>query len=491
MVAPVLPIPGVSASPGEDETGDHDEQRGGHPPLQRGVSLELKTIAMVLAVLAGLFVLLATVLDGAPPWQLALALAGAFALVVLVFDVWVYRPIHGLIRRSRDRLGGGYATSDPRYRDELRELGYLVGALIAVFTASEDKEWVSRAVTADLMRAQNVKRQLLDVGEIGAEINAALPYRETVDRALARTKAFLRADVVALIRLDPKSDAFRIEGCRGLDLAEPSADCCAYTAGCPVREAIASREIARATDHRCGLLPATLSAQLSLPFLVEGVGGFTLLAAATAWDHFGDLSDDVLTALQGHVQSAVANAHRYDAIRRQVVTDHLTGLYNRRHFVNRAREEIERSLRYQHPLSVLMVDVDHFKHFNDRYGHATGDRVLQTVAGIFRKALRNVDLCARLGGEEFAILLPDTPAANAYHVAERVRATLSSYRYTGLGLPPEDNVTISIGVATCPLDATTLEDLLELADKALYTAKSQGRDRVCQHAAAAARRATL
>ncbi len=445
------------------------------------MSLELKTIAVLLLALTGLFVFVTTVLRDAPVWQSALACAGAFVLVALVLDLWVYRPLHALIRRSRARLGDDYTASDPGYRDELRELGYLVTTLIAVFNASEDKEWVSRAVTDDLMRAQSAKRQLLDVGEIGAEINAALPYRETVERALARTKAFLRADVVALIHVDATSQGFTIVGCRGLDLAEPSADCCAYTAGCPVRESITERRIARATDHRCGLLPATLAAQLALPFSIKGAGGFTLLAAATAWDHFAELPDEVLVALQGHVQSALANAHRYDAIRRQVVTDHLTGLYNRRHFTNRCREEIERSLRYQHPLSVLMIDIDHFKHFNDRYGHATGDRVLQAVAGVLRRALRTVDLCARLGGEEFAILLPDTPAPNAHLVAERVRETLSGYRYTGLGLPPEDNVTISVGVATCPRDATSMEDVLELADKALYQAKSQGRDRVCQH----------
>jgi diguanylate cyclase (GGDEF)-like protein len=441
---------------------------------------------MVLLVLAGLFVVLATVLDGAPPWQLALALTGTFALIALAFDVWVYRPIHSLIRRSRERLGGAYSRSDPAYRDELRELGYLVGALIAVFTASEDKEWVSQAVTADLIEAQQTKRQLLDVGGIGAEINAALPYRETVERALGRTKAFLRADVVALIQLDGTTDAFTVAGCKGLDPAVPSADCCAYTDGCPVRTSIATGEITRSTDHRCGLLPATLSAQIALPFPIEGVGGFTLLAAATAWDHFSDLSEEVLVALQGHLHSALANAYKYDAIRRQVVTDHLTGLYNRRHYTNRAREEIERSLRYQHPLSMLMIDIDHFKNFNDHYGHATGDKVLQTVAGVLKKAFRTVDLCARLGGEEFAVLLPDTPALQARQVAERVRQTLAGYRYTGLGLPPEDNVTISVGVATCPRDATTMEDLLELADKALYAAKSQGRDRVCQHAADAA-----
>jgi len=483
MLESVLPISPVSARPGEVEATDaqlkNPQTTMRRPP--RGVSLELKTIAMVLIVLASFFVLAVTLLDDAPPWQLAIALCGVLALIVLVFDVWVYRPIHAFIRRSRDRLGSNFQRSDPAYRDELQELGYLVGNLIAVFSASEDKEWVSQAVRADLMRVQQAKRQLLDVGEIGAEINAALPYRETVERALSRTKAFLRADVVALIRHDDKTRAFAIEGCKGLDLAAAAADCCAYTTGCPVREALDAGQVTQSADHSCGLLPATLSAQLALPFTIDGVGRFALLAAATAWDHFDDIPEEVLAALQGHLQSALCNAHRYDAIRRQVVTDHLTGLYNRRHFMNRAREETERSLRYQQPLSVLMIDIDHFKHFNDRYGHSTGDKVLQAVAGVLKRALRTVDLCARLGGEEFAILLPNTPAADAFHVADRVRATLAGTRYTGLGLPPEDNVTISVGVATCPRDAAVLEELLELSDKALYAAKAQGRDRVCQH----------
>lgn len=440
---------------------------------------------MVVALFALFFAAVVTVLDGAPAWVTALALAIVAGLVVAVYRLWVFHPVARLIGRSRRRLGENFAHSDPAYRDELRELGYLVGTLIAVFSASEDKEWVSQTVRADLMRAQQTKRQLLDIGEIGGEINAALPYRETVERALSRTKAFLRADVVALVLLDDKSRAFKIEGCRGLELGATSADCCAYTAGCPVREAIGTGQVTRSADHSCGLLPATLSAQLVLPFAIDGLGGFALLAAATAWDHFGEVPEEVLLALQGHVQSALANAHRYDAIRRQVVTDHLTGLYNRRHFTTRAREETERSLRYQQPLSLLMIDIDHFKNFNDRYGHATGDRVLQAVAGVLKRALRNVDLCARLGGEEFAILLPNTPAADAYNVADRVRSTLAGTRYTGLGLPPEDNVTISVGVATCPKDTTVLEELLELADKALYAAKAQGRDRVCRHGGAA------
>ncbi len=114
-----------------------------------------------------------------------------------------------------------------------------------------------------------------------------------------------------------------------------------------------------------------------------------------------------------------------------------------------------------------------------------GVEIRQAVAGVLKGALRNVDICARLGGEEFAILLPNTPGENAYHVADRVRRTLGDTRYTGLGLPPEVNITISVGVATCPRDATALAELLELADKALYAAMADGRDQVRQHARAA------
>jgi diguanylate cyclase (GGDEF)-like protein len=95
-----------------------------------------------------------------------------------------------------------------------------------------------------------------------------------------------------------------------------------------------------------------------------------------------------------------------------------------------------------------------------------------------KDALLKPDVCSRHGGEEFAVLLPDTPGDSAYHVAERVRRTLSGTRYTGLGLPPDVNITISVGVATCPRDATVLDDLMELADKALYRAKADGRDTV-------------
>jgi len=330
---------------------------------------------------------------------------------------------------------------------------------------------------------QALNRQLMDVGVLGREMNAALPYRETVERVLSRSKAFLRADFAALLLLDTDARAFSLEGAQGVLSPSLSAECCAYTPDCPVRQAISSGQLVRMSDHTCDLFPHTMSAQVVVPVKVENVGDMAVLATSTTGDYVALLTDDILVALQNHVQSALANAHKYDAIRRQVVTDHLTRLYNRRYFMNRAGEEIERSLRHQAPLSVLMVDIDHFKNFNDTYGHSTGDRVLQTVARAMQDALRTSDICARHGGEEFAVLLPSTPGENAYYVAERVRRTLSGTRYTGLGLPAEVNITISVGVATCPRDATALDDLMDLSDKALYQAKAEGRDRVIMYGA--------
>jgi diguanylate cyclase (GGDEF)-like protein len=424
------------------------------------------------------FLLFAFVIDSASLWAVAAVLLGVFAVIAVVFDLWVYRPVNGLISRARKRLGGDFERSDPRYRDEIRELGYLVGTLIAVFTASEDKEWVSQSIKDDLMRVQSLNRQLMDVGVLGREMNAALPYRETVERVLSRSRSFLHADFGALLLLDSEARAFSLEGAQGVLTPTLSAECCAYTPDCPVRMAVSTGEITRVEGHTCTLFPHTMTHQLVIPVKVENVGDMALLATSTSGEYVDLLTLDILTALQNHVQSALTNAHKYDAIRRQVVTDHLTGLYNRRYFMNRAGEEIERSLRHQEPLSVLMLDIDNFKQFNDTYGHATGDRVLQTVARAMKDALRKPDICSRHGGEEFAVLLPNTPGDNAYFVAERVRRTLGGTRYTGLGLPPEVNITLSVGVATCPRDATVLDELMELADKALYQAKDKGRDQV-------------
>jgi diguanylate cyclase (GGDEF)-like protein len=163
-----------------------------------------------------------------------------------------------------------------------------------------------------------------------------------------------------------------------------------------------------------------------------------------------------------------------EELRRLSNTDGLTALYNRRHLDESLQSELERARRYHLPLSILMFDIDHFKKFNDTYGHDQGDRVLQTVAVTLRGALRNQDYPCRYGGEEFVAILPNTAKAGAYSLAERLRKDVEQTNVNGL------KVTISIGVAEFPdFDVADAAKLIEAADAAMYTAKKSGRNRVC------------
>lgn len=158
-------------------------------------------------------------------------------------------------------------------------------------------------------------------------------------------------------------------------------------------------------------------------------------------------------------------------------TDSLTQLANRRFLMNMFEKEFHRSERHQHPLSLIMADIDHFKPINDTYGHQQGDVVLKAVASEMKNLLREYDLAARFGGEEFALVLPETDLLKATQVAERVRERIAAMRFAGaLALL---RMTISLGVATSPGSGIKgVNDLIRVADDALYTAKREGRNRV-------------
>lgn len=160
-------------------------------------------------------------------------------------------------------------------------------------------------------------------------------------------------------------------------------------------------------------------------------------------------------------------------------TDSLTGLFNRRQFFELADKEWERFHRYQRPLTILMADVDHFKCVNDQFGHATGDIVLSAVANACFDQKRATDVIARIGGEEFAILLPETDAAQAEIVAQRIRQRIADRR---LIIHDRDvSVTVSIGIAQATQSMSGVAALLNAADQALYHAKEQGRNRVTRY----------
>lgn len=163
-------------------------------------------------------------------------------------------------------------------------------------------------------------------------------------------------------------------------------------------------------------------------------------------------------------------------LERLAFTDALTGIYNRRRFIDNAQKAFVDFSHTHKPLSIIMMDIDHFKEVNDTWGHAAGDEVLKLVTREAQAALRNTDLLARYGGEEFVILVPDADGEIAFRLAERIRSRIAAtpFEYAGNRVP----VTVSLGVATKNDPSSTLEDVIELSDKALYRAKSAGRNRV-------------
>lgn len=171
---------------------------------------------------------------------------------------------------------------------------------------------------------------------------------------------------------------------------------------------------------------------------------------------------------------AIENARLFDEMEKQAITDGLTGLFNHRYFSEISEKEMARSLRYKKPLSVIMIDLDHFKTVNDRFGHIIGDQLLQLIAHNCGKTLRKIDILSRYGGEEFVVLLPETDLKDALAVAERLQQAIEA-----TSLVTADGVvkiTASLGVAPLEKDDTDIRSLINRADKALYAAKDAGRN---------------
>ena len=183
---------------------------------------------------------------------------------------------------------------------------------------------------------------------------------------------------------------------------------------------------------------------------------------------------ELVRSIAGQASIIIENAQLYTQATIKANTDGLTGLYNHRHFHESLEKEIARSSRFGTMFSVIMLDIDLFKAYNDIYGHLAGDQLLRRMGELIRSSIRNMDVAFRYGGEEFTVILPEARLDNAYKVAERVRKAVES-KASSKPIP----VTVSLGVASWPSDGITREEIIGCADAALYRAKQNGRNRVC------------
>jgi diguanylate cyclase (GGDEF)-like protein len=188
----------------------------------------------------------------------------------------------------------------------------------------------------------------------------------------------------------------------------------------------------------------------------------------------GYLTDPTdLDLLRARARTLLEFKRYLDSCEEAAFTDHLTGLANRRRFERQLQREAARTERYGHPFCLLLIDVDHFKEVNDAHGHEAGDEALRRVGNALQAGTRGIDTGARIGGDEFAVILPETNLARGLEVAERLCAAIRALEINAVG-----NVTASIGLAELPECARGCEDVMSAADAALYDAKHAGRDRV-------------
>jgi diguanylate cyclase (GGDEF)-like protein len=190
---------------------------------------------------------------------------------------------------------------------------------------------------------------------------------------------------------------------------------------------------------------------------------------------------EILLTINNIVSTALSNASLYDEVIQLSYTDGMTDLHNFRYFEMRLKEEILRHTRNKQGVSLIILDVDHFKNYNDTLGHQAGDLVLKQLANILKHTVRENDIVARYGGEEFAVILPSVGRDGVIILAERIRARVADAIFPDEEVQPLKKLSVSVGTASLPIDAETSTDLIYKADTALYAAKHAGRNCVCQY----------
>ena len=358
------------------------------------------------------------------------------------------------IDRLLDRIGS-LRTGDLSGRTvvsgvpELDQIGAAVDGLAHELAAAK------REATARESRLVLLAKRFETVVTVGREISGSLSIRY-VSRAVTTAAADLLGAPTTL-------------WVRGTDLDFTATDRSQDPHGTvPPPDLVAADAVAMAAAEA---RPVDVGGRLAYPLVLAGMVVAVLDSASTTVD---DDTDQVLTALLSTAAAALESAHLHSAARELADLDGLTQLPNRRRFEVDIDGEWERCRRYGRPMSVVMLDLDHFKRLNDEHGHLLGDQVLREVATALNAALRTTDTAYRYGGEELVVLLRETGLEDAVRAAERLRAAVAALHITGYQV----SVTTSAGVATRQASMSHYTELIEVADRALYVAKRNGRNRV-------------
>jgi diguanylate cyclase (GGDEF)-like protein len=342
---------------------------------------------------------------------------------------------------------------------------------------------VSKAVEVARIKGrleQNEIRQR-KLNELALDLATDLDPDSVLQRLVQSARMLLRCDAALVQLSDPASGRIIAFAADGLEFDQPPTE---TRGGLPALLASLEAPIAiqdfKDDERFLGTptLQPVIGSALLLPFPKTGpVRKALFLGNRDGGAKFNEDDFAVVQSLVILANTALENARLHLETQRLAITDGLTGLFNHLEFKRRLESECERAQRYGREFSLLMLDVDHFKQHNDRYGHPAGDAVLRGISDLLRQVLRGVDVVARYGGEEFAAILPETPSRGGVALAERVREAVMKHTFRapdGAATP----VTVSIGIATAPMDGKSANEVLVAADQALYVAKETGRNRV-------------
>jgi diguanylate cyclase (GGDEF)-like protein len=357
---------------------------------------------------------------------------------------------------------------EPRGGKELRQLAAALNTMSNELAARMD----------EIERSRDELRRSL--ARLGQTLSSSLDLNRTLAVVVETAMQTLRADRAALFMLTPERDALYTKIGRGvtspaqLRLGEGIAGEVAHSG-----KALRVPGDAAVPEAAAGEPVGTHL--LVVPLVGRGrVIGVLELIRDDQNSPFTENDLETMRSFAAQISVAIENVMLHQEAQRLSVTDPLTGLWNFRYFQMQSERELETSARFDRPTSLVIIDIDHFKAVNDRYGHQVGDEVLVEFAERLRQATRAPDVVARYGGEEFAVLLPGTDYEGAFATAERIRTTVGSTAIAVSRAADTSSllVTCSVGIATYPAHGRTVANLLRSADAAMYVAKTRGRNRV-------------
>ncbi len=327
-------------------------------------------------------------------------------------------------------------------------------------------------------------RNLHALYEVSRSFSAHLKVERVLEAAVKTAREIAICDSCYIALLEGDNRSFTVRAWWGHQAAEKSSKLEDELAAWmlenknPIRYTRGVREKSlNSFTKKEGMLGSTQSFLMAPLMSGEDVLGVIRLNSSRA-NAYQSYDQDVLVTLANQTAMALGNAIMVEQIEEMAIRDGLTGCFNHRYFQEKLGEEMAKAERYNKDLCLALLDVDHFKKFNDSYGHQEGDRVLRTVAEVIQGTVRRkIDTVARYGGEEFAIILPECDGNAGREWADRIRKNVEGHLFENNGKPLY-RVTVSLGVSTFPFDSREQKELIQLADKGLYTAKKNGRNRV-------------